>query len=68
MDHEKLLAAARAVDRQASTAPDAGAPADPDVADFMGAFEEDAVTWDDLDPVEWDSGDEGTADGERDGR
>ncbi len=38
-----LQAAADAVEAQAIEAPDIGIPADPDVADFMGAFEGGAI-------------------------
>ncbi len=49
MERETLKAAARAVDVQASENPTLGIPADPEVADFLGAFEEKAVSLDDLD-------------------
>ena len=45
---EYFIAAADAVERQALENPDIGIPVDPDVADYMGAFEEDAVTLDDV--------------------
>ena len=47
--HEKdyLKAAACAVEEQAEANPGLGIPVDPDLADFMGAFEESAVTADD---------------------
>lgn len=48
MEKEILTAAAQAVDVQASENPGLGIPADPEVADFMGAFEEKAVTLADL--------------------
>ena len=49
MKHEDYLkAAADAVERQALENPDLGIPVDPDVADYMGAFEENAVTLDDV--------------------
>jgi len=48
-ERDRLLAAARMVDRQASADPAMGVPVDPDVADCMGAFVEDAVTLEDLD-------------------
>lgn len=38
-----LKAAADAVEAQAAQAPDIGIPADPEVAEFMGAFEEGAI-------------------------
>lgn len=46
MEKEKdyLRAAADAVSEQAIDNPGFGIPVDPDVADFMGAFTEDAVT------------------------
>lgn len=43
-----LRAAADAVERQALENPDLGIPVDPEVADYMGAFEENAVTLDDV--------------------
>jgi hypothetical protein len=46
-----VISAALAADRQASADPVAGVSVDPNVADFMGAFEEDALTIDDLDEV-----------------
>ena len=49
MEKKQLKAAARAVDVQASENPTLGIPADPEVADFLGAFEEKAVSLDDLD-------------------
>lgn len=49
MEKKHLATAARAVDVQASENPSLGIPADPEVADFMGAFEETAVSLDDLD-------------------
>lgn len=48
-DMDLLLAAARAVDRQAMELPGLGVPVDPEVADFMGAFVEDALSPADLD-------------------
>lgn len=48
MDKNRLMAAANVVDFQATELPDLGIPVDPDVADFMGAFEETAVGLDDL--------------------
>ena len=48
MENEYLKAAAQAIDRQASASPGLGIPVDPDVADYMGAFEEDAVSPRDL--------------------
>jgi hypothetical protein len=50
MEKEYLKAAAKAVNTQAAQNPDIGIPVDPDVADFMGAFEELAsIELDDLD-------------------
>lgn len=48
MQKEDLMTAARIVDAQAMENPNLGIPADPEVADFMGAFEEKAVTLADL--------------------
>jgi soluble cytochrome b562 len=45
---EYFKAAADAVEKQALENPDIGIPVDPDVADYMGAFEEDAVSLDDV--------------------
>ena len=45
---ERLTAAADAVIAQAMENPELGIPADPDVADFMGCFEERAVSPDDF--------------------
>ena len=42
-EQDYLTAAADAVEAQAIEAPDIGIPADPDVAEFMGAFEEGAI-------------------------
>lgn len=44
--------AAVAADHEASADPSAGVAVDPDVADVMGAFEENALTLDDLDEVD----------------
>ena len=52
MDKEYLAAAAAIVNAQAATNPDLGIPVDPDVAEFMGAFEEGALDFDDLDDVD----------------
>lgn len=49
VDKEYLEAAARAVDVQALENPGLGIPVDPEVAEFMGAFQEQAVSLDDLD-------------------
>lgn len=43
-EHDYLNAAALAVERQATEDPELGIPVDPDVAEFMGAFEEEAVS------------------------
>lgn len=56
MEKEYLTAAARAVDVQASETPNLGIPVDPEVAEFMGAFQEQAVTLDDLDTMLFDEG------------
>lgn len=45
---DRLTVAANAVFDQALENPDLGIPADPDVADFMGCFEESAVSPDDF--------------------
>lgn len=55
MDKKYLTAAANVVDAQATELPDPGIPVDPDVADFMGAFEETAVGLDDLGDPEGDA-------------
>lgn len=55
MDKKHLTAAANVVDAQATELPVLGIPVDPDVADFMGAFEETAVGLDDLDDPEGDA-------------
>ncbi len=52
VDREYLLAAARAVQSQAVDNPSIGIPVDPDVAEFMGAFEETAIGLDDLDELQ----------------
>jgi hypothetical protein len=49
---EYLKIAADEIERQALENPDIGIPVDPDVAEFMGAFPEDALTIDDFDPME----------------
>lgn len=46
-DHCK--AAAKAVEEQLLADPGLGIPVDPDVAEFMGAFREDAVSLEDID-------------------
>ena len=46
---EHLTAAARVVSEQLTDLPlTAGLPLDPDLADFMGSFIEDALTWEDM--------------------
>lgn len=47
-EQEYLRAAADAVTEQAFDNPGFGIPVDPDVADYMGAFTEDAVALADL--------------------
>ena len=47
-DKEYLTAAANMVSVQLSEEPTLALPLDPDVADFMGAFTEDALTLADL--------------------
>lgn len=48
-NNEFLLAAAEAVLKQAEEAQgEYGIPVDPDVAEFMGAFNEDAIILDDV--------------------
>ncbi len=56
LENDYLKAAAAAVERQVLENPDLGIPADPDVAEYMGAFEEQAVTLDDV--LDAESGDE----------
>ena len=48
LEKDYLKAAAAAVEHQALENPDLGIPVDPDVAEFMGAFEEQAVGLDDV--------------------
>lgn len=43
-DKEYLKAAAAEVERQLMENPDLAIPVDPDVAEYMGAFEETALT------------------------
>ncbi|WP_034637642.1 hypothetical protein [Desulfovibrio cuneatus] len=47
-DKEYLTAAANMVGQQLAEEPSLALPLDPDVADFMGAFTEDALTLADL--------------------
>lgn len=56
---DRLTAAANAVFDQAIENPDLGIPADPDVADFMGCFEEAAVSPDDFINIDDEDGDDG---------
>lgn len=51
-NNDFLLAAAQAVERQAVENPGLGIPVDPDVAEYMGAFEEKAFSSDDFIVVE----------------
>ena len=53
---EYLKAAADAIERQLMNNPDLGIPVDPDVAEFMGAFEESAVSPGDFDPLNGEEG------------
>ena len=48
MDREHLESAARAVEAQTLENPELGIPVDPDVAEFMGAFRETAVSPEDF--------------------
>lgn len=43
MTTEELMAAANVISQQASDNPGIGIPVDPEVADYMGAFTEDAI-------------------------
>ena len=52
MDKELLVSAALSVEYQLLEYPGLGVPLDPEVAEFMGAFVEDAVSLDDLDDIE----------------
>lgn len=47
-EQDYLKAASQAVASQAAEVPALGIPVDPDVAEFMGAFEETAVTLDEV--------------------
>lgn len=47
-EQDYLKAATQAVESQAADEPALGIPVDPDVAEFMGAFEETAVTLDEV--------------------
>jgi hypothetical protein len=61
MSDEYLKAAAEAVEKQVLADPLLGIPVDPDVAEFMGCFQETAVTLDDIEdgPEDYDLADEG---------
>lgn len=52
MNDEYLQMAAEAIEHQAAENPDIGIPVDPEVADYMGAFEERAVNLEDFDPLD----------------
>ena len=54
---EYLKAAAAMIEKQVMENPGLGIPVDPDVAEFMGAFEETAVSLEDLIDLEPDVGD-----------
>lgn len=56
MDKEYLEAAARAVEAQCLENPALGIPVDPEVAEFMGAFQEQAVSLGELDVMLFDEG------------
>ncbi len=59
---DRLKAAADTVSKQAMEYPELGIPADPDVAEFMGCFEENAVSPDDFIRLDDEDGDrEGNA-------
>lgn len=49
MNKDVLTAAANAVYEQLAEFPEVGIPVDPDVADFMGAFQEDALSPEEVD-------------------
>lgn len=49
MNKDVLTAAANAVYEQLAESPEMGIPVDPDVAEFVGAFQEDALSPDDVD-------------------
>lgn len=51
-EYNETFASAINADHQASANPSRGLAVDPDVADMMGAFEEDALILDDLDEVD----------------
>ena len=56
-EQEYLMAAAEAVEKQVLENPGLGIPVDPDVAEFMGCFEEEAVTLDDFEDGPDEAGD-----------
>ncbi|MCL2029796.1 MAG: hypothetical protein FWG97_05220 [Deltaproteobacteria bacterium] len=62
-DQEYLKAAAEAVEKQVLENPGLGIPVDPDVAEFMGCFEEEAVTLDDFEDDFYDFDQDGEAEG-----
>lgn len=51
-EYNEILVGAIDADHQASANPARGLAVDPDVAEVMGAFEENALTLDDLDEVD----------------
>jgi len=53
-DEDILQSAARTVDAQALQDPGLPIPVDPDVAEYMGAFKEEALSPDDLDDLDED--------------
>lgn len=55
---EYFKAAAAMVEKQAMENPGIGIPVDPEVAQYMGAFEESAVTLDDLPEPDFEPADE----------
>jgi hypothetical protein len=55
-DKDYLFSAAKSVDFQLTAHPGLGIPVDPDIAEFMGAFDESALEEHDL---ELEAGDEG---------
>lgn len=56
---DRLTAAANAVFDQALENPELGIPADPEVAGFMGCFEEQAVSPDDFINIDDEDGEDG---------
>lgn len=55
-EKEIMDAAARVIEKQAQENPDLSIPVDPDVADHMGAFTEEAISMDDVDNLFTDEG------------